>query len=439
MATWFIRAGVNEGYPALNGWADEWQTGWTANDDVRYPDGAWRIYGQTNEGYPWIWYWFKTKQSDSGNMAIGGSQTNYPNGLAPANRGGIADDFDDLSMVSTGNRGGIYANAVLTRAVDGRAWCISGTELNTILSSLNNPDVFDTAAIEMISKMYGANVFDCFIGCKIFPFDIGRLEFKQSYGGQPYTVISGDTGTVKAFGRYNLASDVHKLASTVGYYRFPTLSVNPKQAWEIESIDYSLYLPMAGTFPIDIRGESDIDILLYVDMIDGTGEYYVHINGQLIGIYRVMFAADVPLNTNQGRMQANMLTNVVASVGKAAGAIIGGVVGGPGGAMTGAGLGENIAGSALGNQHYAMSTPAIGGLTSMQCEGFPRVMAKIPKMFKDGYGYEQVLGANRSTAYMRLSECTGFTKTVNYKCDIIVATDGEKAQIEQLLNAGVMI
>jgi hypothetical protein len=436
---WFIKSGVNEGYPALNGWADEWQTGWTSNDNVRYPDSAWRIDGSTNEGYPWIWYWFKTTQTDTGNMMIGGSQTNYPNGLATANRGGIANDFDNQNMISTGNLGGIFANSVITRAIDGRAWCISGAELTAILSSLNDPDIFDTAAIELISKMYGANIFDCFLGCKVFPFDIGNLEFKKSYEGQSYTVISGDTGTVKAFGRYDLASDVHKLASTVGYYHFPTLTVYPQQAWEIESIDYSLYLPMAGTFPIDIRGESDIDIMLYVDMIDGTGEYYVHINRQLIGIYRVMFAADVPLNTNQGRMQANMLTNVIATAGKAAGAIIGGVVGGVGGAMAGANIGENVAGSTLGNQHYAMSTPAIGGLASMQCMGYPRVMAKIPKMFKDGYGFEQVLGANRSTAYMRLSECSGFTKTVNYKCDIIVATDGEKTEIEQLLNEGVMI
>lgn len=436
---WFIKTGVNNGYPALSGWADEWQTGWTSNNNVRYPDNAWRIDGSTNNGYPWIWYWFKTTQTDTGDMMIGGSQTNYPNGLATANRGGIADDFDDLSMLSTGNPGGMFANGVITRAIDGRAWCISGAELTTILSALNDSSIFDTAAIELISKMYGANIFDCFIGCKIFPFDIGQLEFKMTYGGQSYRVISGDTGTVKAFGRFDLATDVHKLASTVGFYRFPTLSVTPQQAWEIESIDYSLYLPMAGTFPIDIRGASTIDIMLYVDMIDGTGEYYVHINGQLIGIYRVMFAADVPLNTNQGRLQANMLTNVVATVGKAAGAIIGGVVGGVGGAMSGARMGENITGTVLGNQHYAMSTPAIGGLTSMQCEGFPRIMAKIPKMFKDGYGFEQILGANRSTAYVRLNECSGFTKCVNYKCDIIVATDDEKQEIERLMNAGVML
>lgn len=438
MASWFIQNDINNGYPALSGWRDKWQVGWTSNGDVKLPYTAWRIDGTTNNGFPWIWYWFKTNQSNDGDMVIGGSQTNYPNGLAPANRGGILDDFNDDSMISTGTSGSIRANAILTGAIDNRAWVINGLTLMTVLHSLNDSTIFDSAAIELISKFYGANIFDCFISCKIFPFDIGALSAMSGYM-IPISVISSTTGTIKAFGSYDLAPNANKLASSVGFYKFPTLTVTPKQAWEIESIDYSLYLPMAGTYPIDIRGDSDIDIMLYVDLIEGMGEYYVHINRQLVGIYRVMFAADVPINTNQGRMQANMLTNVVSGVGKAAGAIIGGAVGGVGGAMFGAGIGQNVAGSITGGQHYAMTNPAIGGLASMQCSGFPRVIAKIPKMFKDGYGYEQVLGANRSTAYMRLNECRGFTKTVNYKCDIIVATDAEKHEIESLLDNGVMI
>lgn len=434
---WYINADVNNGYPAIDGWLESYTNSWTAKSNVRYPDDIWRIVEGTNNSYPFIYYWFKSSSSGGGEMVIGGSQTNYPNGLTTANRGGILVDFNDDSMISTGTSGSMRANTILTKAVDNRAWVINGLSLMTILNSLNDETIFDSAAIDLISKMYGANVFDCFISCKIFPFDLSRLSAMSAYGA--VSVISSNTGTVKAFGKYDLAPNVNKLGSSVGFYKFPTLTVTPRQAWEIESIDYSLYLPMSGTYPIDIRGDSDIDIMLYVDLINGTGEYYVHINEQLIGIYRVMFAADVPLNTNQGRMQANMLTNVVAGIGKAAGAIVGGVVGGVGGAMFGANIGQNVAGSITGGQHYAMSNPAIGGLASMQCSGFPRVIAKIPKMFKDGYGYEQILGANRSTAYMRLNECRGFTKTVNYKCDIIVATDAEKREIESLLDNGVMI
>lgn len=468
--SWFIDSEINEGYPALNGWAESWQTGWTSNSTVRYPDGVWRIDGTTNDGYPWLWWWFKTSQTDTGDMVIGGSQTNYPNGLSTANRGGLEDNMNDNSMISTWNFGGDRANRTIVKAIEGRAYAIADNDLVSILSSLNNGDVFDTAAIEIISQFYGANIFDAFLICKVFPFDLTHLQWANS--GGVYSVVSSTTSQIKAFGRFGLEYEnvpitARQLASTVGYYQFPTIEVTPKQAWEIESVDFTLYLPMSGVYPIDIRSECSIDIMLYVDVIDGTGEYYVHIDGQLVGIYRALFGIDVPINTNQGRTQANMLTNVISSFGQAAGKIVGLTVGGAVGGMAGQAMaagsglnplmgkafgtsmgqstGEQI-GSAAGDiasgifsQHYTTSSPAVGGLSSLMGYPAPRIIAKIPKMFKDGYGYEQILGANRSTAYLRLNECSGFTKCINYKCDIIVATDEEKQEIERLMNSGVML
>ena len=60
-------------------------------------------------------------------------------------------------------------------------------------------------------------------------------------------------------------------------------------------------------------------------------------------------------------------------------------------------------------------------------------------MFRNGVGYEETLGANRSSAYVMLSDCSGYIKCENYKTDIIVATDTEKAEIERLMNEGVFI
>lgn len=437
---WYIQENVNNGYPAQNSWITEWQTGWTSNRQHRYPDKMWRIKAGTNNGYPWKYWWFPDQeQYDEGEMVIGGSQTNYPNGFSYADRGGIRDDFDDHSMISTGNGGGSYANAVMTLALNNRAFVITGGKLQDCLAALNDTTVFDQVAIETISKMYGANVFDSFISCKIFPFDLQRISFWGAYGVQ--SVISSTTGTIKAFGRYDLATGANLLGSSYGFYKFPTIHVEPLQAWEIESIDFSLYLPFSGVYPIDLRGESDIDIMLYVDLISGAGEYYVHINAQLVAIHRVMFGADVPINTNQGRMQENFLANVTSSVTKGAqlaAGIAGGLIGGGVGATIGAGIVNGLAGS-FPTEHYAMSTPAIGSLASAQCYGYPRVIAKIPKMFNSGYGFKETLGFNRSTTYVHLSECSGFIKCKNYKTDIIVATDEEKQEIEQLMNGGVFV
>jgi hypothetical protein len=224
------------------------------------------------------------------------------------------------------------------------------------------------------------------------------------------------------------------LGGSAGEYWFPSIMVTPLQAWEVENIDFSIYLPMSGVYPIDIRGESEVKVMLNVDLIEGAGEYYVYINGQLVGTYRAMFGADVPVNTNQGRMAANMLTNVISSFGKAAGTLAGAAIGGVGGSIVGQAIG-----SMLPSEHYAMNTPSVGGIVSFNSYGNVRVIAKVPKMFRRGNGYEETLGANRSAAYTMISDCSGYIQCKNYKTDIIVATDTEKAEIEKLMNEGVFI
>lgn len=423
---WFIEQGVNNGYPALNTWRDSWQTGWTSNGKVRYPDYMWRIKQGINNGYPWIYPWFKESAIDTGELVIGGSQSNYPSGFTNANHGGsFEDEFDGHSRI--GRTGGQGANIAIISALSNKAFVITGAELNIALNSLNDSNVITSSAIELISKIYGANVFDCFISCKTFPINLGM--FTSPNGGG---IISGSTAEIKAFGQYTLTDPAHLLASSVGSYQFNTIEINPLQAWQIENIEYSIYLPMSGVYPLDIRGNSNVDIVLYADFVTGAGEYCVHINGQLVGTYRVMLGADVPLNTNQGRMQANMLTNLTSSVIRGASAIMG------------AGLGSGVLGNTLNamnpfTEHYAMSTPSVGSLASMQCYEVPYVTARIPKMFKDGYGYQQTLGFNRSTTYVHLNECSGYVKCKNYKTDIIVATDTEKLEIERLMNEGVFV
>ena len=427
---WFIQEGINNGYPALHTWRETWQTDWTSNGSIRYPDYMWRIKQGINNGYPWIYPWFKESEIDTGELVIGGSQSNYPSGFTGANHGGIVGDFDDTQRIGGISAGGSFLNTVIMSALSNRSFVINGSILGTMLSTFNDTSVFDSNEATLIQKLYGANVFDSIVSCKGFPFDLGQLRVFGAGGA----VISSSTSDIKAFGRYTLAQNANLLGSTVGYYFFPVIEVNPLQAWEIESIDYSIFLPMAGLYPLDIRGQSNVRILLMVDLISGTGEYNVYINDQCVGVYRCMLGVDIPINNNQGRMQANMLTNVVSSFSKATGTIAGAVLGGTAGALVGSTLS-----SVLPVEHYAMSAPSVGGLASIQEYPIPHVIAKVPKMFKDGFGYQQTLGFNRSTTYVHLNECSGFVKCKNYKTDIIVATDTEKLEIERLMNEGVFV
>lgn len=427
---WFIKAGVNEGYPALNGWADEWQTGWTSNDSVRYPDTAWRIDGSTNEGYPWIWYWFKTTQTDTGDMVIGGSQTNYPNGLLPSNRGGLNDQLNNNPMPD--NTALItYTNSLLKSAFTGKAMALTADNFFHVLSFINNPDSDAIADANIIQSLYGANVYDGILLCRVYPFD-----------------IPGTDGVVrpKIFGKFKLYDDDGHYPPEPGYHdvdaflmSFNMGSVTPNilQAWEIEGVDYYIYLPYAGIFPIDVRSGETITITLHVDLLTGGGEYILKQNEQILSIYKTQIGFDMPINLSQGQLNsnfvgfvANQITTGFNAVADIVGAInpVAGAV-----ADTTAGAVKTL------NQHFNTSSPSIGGNAGNACYPIPRLIVKLPKMFRDGLGYEQVLGANRSTAYVRLNECSGFTKCVNYKCDIIVATDDEKQEIERLMNAGVML
>ena len=117
--SWFIQDGVNNGYPALDVWLPTWTTGWTSNGTIRLPDYTWRIKAGVNNGYPWIYWWFREDTSTDGEMVIGGSQTNYPNGFTSANRGGIRDSFNTDSMIG-GNWGGGLADSTLTSALTNR-------------------------------------------------------------------------------------------------------------------------------------------------------------------------------------------------------------------------------------------------------------------------------------------------------------------------------
>lgn len=440
MATWFIQQGINEGYPALNGWPDEWQTGWTSNDDVRYPDIAWRIDGTTNEGYPWIWYWFKTKQTDEGSMAIGGSQTNYPNGLTGHNKGKVKNGLDDTDMSSVKMPTGISWNRTVTNALDGKYYVLTSLAFKQLLENMNNVDlsddpdpdaIFKLADINLINLFYGANIYDAVLSCKFLGFNLlGTVAMSET------------TEAVNLFSKYHCCNG-YVPSDALVTLEMGTYDLEIGQAWEVESIEYLIYLPFAGTFTLDIRGSCTIKVLLYVDLINATGEYNIYIDGQLASKHRCILGCDLPVNFSQGQMQSNLFSNVCSILGqglKVAGGAIGGAIGGPVGALVGSGIGNvaNAAGSTMA-QHYNTTSQALGGNNNFNDYPFVRLMCKIPKMFKDAYGYHELLGANRSTGYMKLMECEGFVKCINYKTDLIVATEDEKREIERLLGEGVFI
>lgn len=435
---WHIIPEINGGYPFEDGFPTDFLTSFISDSTHQYPYSAWRIGSGVNNGYPWKFWWFEAPVSDSGDMETGGSQSNYPGGFTVGDMGGISDQFDDTDMnTNTGLIDSI--NSVFASALSEKMFGLSQTELSRAILILNDPTTqqpgYDPSTIQ---KMYGANVYDGILLCKMYPFDV---------------LTSGDTTTIypSIFGQYTLSPTIitpdgsirvgyTQASNVIRLFDMGALSLNIFQAWEVENITYFLYLPCAGVFPLDVRDGSSLSVTLVVDILSGVGEYTIRQNGQVTGIHKVMIGVDVPINLSQGQLAANYAAFSETQISKVAGSVapaLGAVNPTAGLAM---GLVSSAAAAQAGQPTYLqVSSPSVGSGVGMVGYPYARVIAKIPKMFNEGYGYHETQGANRSTTYVNLSTCSGFVQCKNYKSDIIIATEDEKREIESLMNAGVFL
>lgn len=433
MANWVIDPSKNEGYPSLTVWPPEWETGWTSNDNVRYPDLMWRIKAGVNEGYPWLYPWFQESSTDEGEMEIGGAQTNYPNGFTNYEDGGVRDQFNNDEM-NPNDPLIDQTNTTFYNALGNKMFAASSFDMAQYIRYLNDPDFWSTAARTLLGEVYGTNIYDGIISCKMFPFVLQYANGAAAAVPIIYNKFPLGDPTVEG----NLGS-ITKV-NAIQKFNMGTVVPHIQQAWELEAIDWSIYLPYAGVFPIDVRNNDLLKLNLYVDVFTGVGEYSLRQNGQVTNCFKCQLGYDFPLVTTGGQMMSNMagsVMNTVSPLISLAGAIGGAAVGGPAGMAVGGAAG--MLSSAIHSDRLQINAPQVGGLTSVYSSPTPRLIARIPKIFNHAFGYEQTLGANRSTTYEHINNCTGFTQTKNYKCDIIVATENEKAEIERLMNAGVML
>lgn len=430
---WYIDNNYNDGYPYNTDMPTTFIAGFTHGvDGIYYNIYSWRVADGINGGYPFTWaqqatlrsWWYDGRPlgsydgaADQVIFTIGGSLTNYPGGFTNANVGGLLGQFDNTSM-NSGGAGGNYMRLAVNAGLAGRMFAVNGSELTTIVNFLNT----GLSALDQtkISLLYGSSVYDGILVCKSYPFALDSFPV---------------TSAAKIFGDIDLPINLSAMMDVTAVLNMGSVTLDIKQAWEIENVDYSIYLPYAGIFPIDIRGPHTVFVNCYVDLYTGIGEYYVFVDSQLDGVHKCNFGADVPMNYNQGIMSANINSLILSTVsrglpliGAAAGDTVGAAVGG----FVGGTLSQGVT-------HNQVSAPQVGSATSSYTYPYVRILAKIPKMFNDGYGFNETLGASRSTTFTRLGTCSGFVRCREYKCDVIVATDDEKREIEQLLNAGVFI
>lgn len=369
-----------------------------------------------------------------GGMTIGGSQTNYPNGLTGHNNGSVYNGTDGNSMYQGNSilRGAVENTIALS--MSGKIYCIDSQMLNQAINALNNTSLIQAAARSTIQEIYGANVYDGITLCRMYPFNLEGSAYAQvPYIYGVYPLLELENGVPKPGQYYFWICNKYAYQFDMGYVIPPI-----EQAWEIENIEYSIYLPFAGTYPIDIRSSEIIRVYLNVDIFSGLGEYVVYQGAQLTHSFKVNLGWDIPINLSRGEMLQNLYTTTQNTIAKTIGVgstALGIATGNPIAGMAGNMVAQGVANS----EHWAVTAPQIGGIAGLFSYPKARLICKIPKMFNNAYGYNELLGANRSTGYVALNSCSGFVKCKNYKCDIIVATSDEKAEIERLMDTGVFV
>lgn len=429
--TWRQVDGVNEDYPFTGLFPERFNTNWKYDSLIPMPYMVWRIDPSANEGYPTLGWpsWGDNAgggTSEGGGMVIGGSRSNYPNGFRSCDRGGIRSQFNNNTMKGHGAASERVLNAI-NSILSERQFALTASDVITILNYMNNPSNTGSLASD-IAELYGANLYDAFLVCKAYPFKIP----------------TGASQDLKLFGRALFSPGQFTTASVCMWeHDFGTCDLDVTQAYEIESTDYSIYLPFCGLYPLDIRDGSALSVMIRVDLFHGLGEYLIFQNNQITGVYKCQLGVDVPLNMSQGIMNSNLSSNILSTVSSGLpllGSAIGGIAGGPVGATVGGTLGGMVSGVANNTTvHHQVTAPSVGGLGALYSYPTPRVIAKIPKMWGSARGFAEIQGENRSMSFESLNTCSGFVQTKNYKCDIIVATDEEKQEIERLMNGGVFL
>lgn len=411
---WYIDPNINGGYPTNTAFPESYPTGWVEP----YPHSAWRIKSGVNEGYPYIWYWYPDEGGGSGNnMQIGGRQTNFPGGLHNLAASQIPFDaigtvFNDNPSIGVFLAGALKSYAATPGAVTGVrddiiAFC------QDITNSIHN----------QIVGITGTGLTDVVIQCKIYPFDLPNdgveptdIEIIRFSANDAFTIRPNTGSTLK----------MAKLSNTIKLLDFGNLDLSITQGWELDGISWIIYLPYAGTYSIQIKGTEQLNLKCVVDILSGQCEYYLIEGTEIIFSASGKMGVDIPFNTAQAAQMQNLN-------GWRANQLAKGVS-----MLTGSRAAQAL-NTMIGNNTADITAPSTGGGVGFATPQAARLIARVPELQANGYGYADILGTRKEYAKVKLSSASGFVRCKNYKCEVIVATTPEKAEIERLLNEGVFL
>lgn len=413
---WDVTPLVNNGYPYNDEFIGIISDIWT---DGKHNYSLWRIDpdGEINDGYPYTYYmqqWLGEggggEEGDGDIIDTGGYRSNYPNGFT-------APSLSQLHGDKTNMGASVSALGVILSATMNCYSC-NYAGVAKLQQAFQN---FSSSYAQLIQEIYGANLFNSVLSVKAFPFEIpsnttsGLYTMQVAFGNNPGTTDPKPFIPASDFA-YNIPSNMQIVLD------FGTCDLNITVAQDIQNTDFKIYLPYAGLYSININTDNTLHLEAVVDLLDGTIIYTLHADDQIIFSASGNCSTEIPFNNSSAQMLQNKnihYTNVMRDNINTA----------TGGALD---LQEKP-------QNAVISAQILSGNAGGALYRKPRIIWQRQYLYNNAIGYRQIYGTAHKRTHLDLSTLSGYVKTVGYKCSNIGLTAQEKAEIERLMDSGVIL
>lgn len=316
----------------------------------------------------------------------------------------------DVRLTSTGVFNRTYVlNKLMLQELSDYLWNGNNTTWDTIYEDL---------------KLVGDNRMNSIINCIMFPFALPFTENPANIRIGRHT--TGVVGRVLD-NTQNIIFDMGEIFFYAKYQNF--LDYEPyTQAW--------LYIPFVGIFKVPSKQFVNhyVKVTLAVDVITGAGQAVIYAGGIPLIYKNCKIGMQIPVT---GSDSGYTIRNYLAMANNIIGAFSANSAGNMGGALSNsiAGIMHGLAADNPPIESEGSSSPQCGLLMPNKCY----FVVERPKSVISGVpDYGALVGyACYKSGY--IGDFTGFSKFVNVKLDVTMATATEKDIIIKLLENGVYL
>lgn len=278
-------------------------------------------------------------------------------------------------------------------------------------------------------KLMGSNPLDAIISVKAYPLDITKFN---TLSPATFNIVIG-----KAVMGGIQAHTIIQTKPLIDVCSF-TLDRNYNDFMDFAPYTtYGVYLPYVGIIPLDTQGiyGKTIKVQLAIDIITGGGEYIISIGDAPIRYEPCQIAVDISLSAIDNRERVN---NVISALSGTATATLGAsLLGGNPLAIASAtvgGIANTAVSDALSNN---IKNSGQGGsiLNFINPQQVYLIKSHVPYQEPSNYSIQYGYCCNR---YGAISKIQGKVWIEGPNLDIVPCTEGERNELKELLESGVV-